>query len=55
MAKGTEAVTFDLGIYCSANLLIKQHGEDPPLGGAPKANAILVKDDSKGLAVCNRI
>ncbi len=30
MAEGA-TMTLDLDIYCSANLLVKQHGEDAPL------------------------
>ncbi len=34
-------MTSDLGIYRSANLLVKQHGEDAPIEAAMKADKLL--------------
>ena len=44
-----EIVTSDLDIYRSANVLIREHGEDAALGAAMRADAMLEKGD---LAVC---
>ncbi len=45
----------DLDIYHSANLLVKQHGEDAPIHAAMRADAMLEKGDLDGLAVWRRI
>ncbi len=45
----------DLDIYRSANLLVKQHGEDAPIHAAMKADAMLDKGDLDGDAVWKRI
>ncbi len=45
----------DLDIYRSANLLVKQHGEDAPIEAAMKADAMLEVGDLDGLAVWKRI
>ena len=36
------AMTSDLDIYRSANLLVKQHGRDAPIHAAMRADAMLV-------------
>ena len=54
MAK-IEAMTSDLDIYRSANVLIKQHGEDAPIEAAMRADAMLDKGDLDGYAVWKRI
>ncbi len=45
----------DLDIYRSANLLIKQHGEDAPIHAAMCADAMLEVGDLDGYAVWKRI
>ncbi len=45
----------DLDIYRSANLLVKQHGEDAPIHAAMKADAMLESGDLDGYAVWKRV
>ncbi len=45
----------DLGIYRSANVLIREHGEDAPLEAAMRADAMLERGDLDGYAVWKRI
>ncbi len=45
----------DLDIYRSANLLVKQHGQDAPIEAAMRADAMLEKGDLDGCAVWKRI
>ena len=45
----------DLDIYRSANLLVKQHGEDAPIHAAMRADAMLEKGDMDGYAVWQRV
>ncbi len=45
----------DLDIYRSANLLVKQHGEDAPIHAAMRADAMLDKGDLGGYAAWKRI
>ncbi len=45
----------DLDIYRSANVLVKQHGEDAPIHAAMRADAMLDKGDLDGYAVWRRI
>ena len=45
----------DLDIYRSANILVKQHGEDAPIQAAMRADATLEAGDLDGLAVWKRI
>ncbi len=47
--------TADLDIYRSANLLVKQHGEDAPIHAAMRADAMLEAGDLDGYAVWKRI
>ncbi len=44
-----------LGIYRSANVLVKQHGADAPIEAAMRADAVLEKGDLDGCAVWKRI
>ncbi len=44
-------VVSDLDIFRSANLLVKQHGEDAPIQAAMGADAMLEAGDLDGLAV----
>ena len=44
-----------LDIYRSANLLVKQHGEDAPIHAAMRADAMLEVGDVDGYAVWKRI
>ncbi len=48
-------MTSDLDIYRSANVLIREHGEDAALEAAKRADAMLEKGDLEGLAVWKRI
>ncbi len=45
----------DLDIYRSAQVLVKQHGEDAPIHAAMRADAMLDKGDLDGYAVWKRI
>jgi hypothetical protein len=45
----------DLDIWRSANLLVKQHGEDAPIEAAMRADAMLEAGDLDGCAVWKRI
>ncbi len=44
-----------LDIYRSANLLVKQHGDEAPIEAAMHADAMLERGDLDGLAVWKRI
>ena len=44
-----------LDIYRTANVLVKQHGEDAPIEAAMRADAMLEKGDLDGYAVWRRI
>ncbi len=48
-------MTSDLDIYRSANVLIREHGEDATLEAAKHADAMLEKGDLEGLAVWKRV
>ncbi len=48
-------MTSDLDIYRSANLLVKQHGEDAPIHAAMRTDAMLAAGDLDGLAVWKRV
>jgi hypothetical protein len=48
-------MTSDLDIYRSAQVLIRQHGEDAPIHAAMRADAMLEAGDLDGLAVWKRI
>ncbi len=48
-------MTSDLDIFRSANLLVKQHGQDAPIEAAMRADAMLEKGDLDGYAVWKRI
>jgi hypothetical protein len=41
--------------YRSANLLVKQHGQDAPIEAAMRANAMLEAGDPDGFEVWKRI
>ncbi len=45
----------DIDIYRSANVLVKQYGEDAPIQAAMRADAMLDKGDLDGYAVWKRI
>ena len=47
--------TGDLDIYRSANLLVKQHGEDAPIEDAMRADTMLERADLDGYDVWKRI
>ncbi len=48
-------MTSDLDIYRSANVLVKQHGEDAPIEAAMRADAMLEAGDLDGYAVWKRV
>ncbi len=48
-------MTPDLDIYRSAQVLVKQHGEDAPVHAAMRADAMLEAGDLDGYAVWRRI
>ncbi len=54
MAEGP-AMTSDLDIYRSAQVLVKQHGADAPIHAAMRADAMLETGDLGGYAVWKRI
>ncbi len=45
----------DIDIYCSANVIIKQYGQDAPIHAAMRADAMLEAGDLGGYAVWKRI
>ena len=45
----------DLDIYRSAQVLVKQHGEDAPIQAAMRADATLEAGDLHGFSVWKRI
>ncbi len=45
----------DLDIYRSANVIIKQYGQDAPIDAAMRADAMLEVGDLDGYAVWKRI
>ncbi len=45
----------DLDIYRSANLLVKQHGEDAPIEAAMRVDAMLEAGDLDGYGTWRRI
>ncbi len=48
-------MTSDLDIYRSANLLVKQHGDDAPIEAAMRADSMLEKGDLDGYRTWKRI
>ena len=48
-------MTSDLDIYRSANVLVKQHGQDAPIHAAMRADAMLEKGDLDGYTAWKRI
>ncbi len=48
-------MTPDLDIYRSAQVLVKQHGQDASIEAAMRADAMLDKGDMDGYAVWKRI
>ncbi len=45
----------DLDIFRTANVLVKQHGQDAPIHAAMGADAMLEKGDVDGYAVFKRV
>lgn len=45
----------DLDIYRTANILIREHGEDAPIQAAMRTDAMLEKGDLEGCAVWERV
>ena len=48
-------MTSDLDIYRSANVLIREHGDEAVIAAAKHADAMLAKGDLDGLAAWKRI
>ena len=48
-------MTSDLDVFRSANLLVKQHGQDAPVHAAMRADALLDKGDLGGVTTWQRI
>jgi hypothetical protein len=48
-------VTSDLDIYRSAQVLIREHGEDAALEAAMRADAMLDKGDLEGYVMWKRV
>ncbi len=48
-------MTSDLDIYRSAQVLVKQHGQDAPIQAAMRADAMLERGDLDGFSVWKRI
>ena len=45
----------DFDIFRSAQVLVKRHGQDAPIQGAMRADAMLEKGDVDGYAVWRRV
>ena len=45
----------DLDIFRTANVLVKQHGQDAPINAAMRADAMLDKGDLDGYMVWRRV
>ena len=45
----------DLDIYRTANILVKQHGEDAPIHAAMRADELLEEGDLDGYAVFKQV
>ncbi len=45
----------DLDIYTTANILIREHGQDASIQAAMRADAMLEKGDLEGCAVWKRV
>ncbi len=45
----------DLDIYRTANIFIREHGEDAPIQAAMRADAMLEQGDLEGCAVWPRV
>jgi hypothetical protein len=54
MAEGAEMIP-DLDIYRSANVLVKQHGQDAPIEAAMRADSMRDNGDLDGFAVWKRV
>ena len=48
-------MTSDIDIYHSAQVLVKQHGDDAPIHAAMRADAMLEAGDLDGLATWRRV
>ena len=55
MAEGEAVTVSDLDIYRSANLLVKQHGDEAPIEAAMRADELLEAGDLDGQRVWLRI
>ncbi len=48
-------MTSDLDIYRTANVLIREHGQDAPIQATMRADELLDKGDLEGCAVFKRV
>ena len=48
-------MTSDLDIFRTANVLIREHGEDAAIEAAQRADAMLEKGSLDGQRVCKRV
>ncbi len=48
-------MTSDLDVFRTANVLIREHGEDAALEAAQRTDAMLEKGDMEGAAVWRRV
>ncbi len=48
-------MTSDLDIYRTANVLVREHGQDAPIQAAMRADELLDKGDLEGCAVFKRV
>ena len=55
VAEGTAAVTTDLDIYRTDNLLIREHGGQAAIEAAQRADAMLDKGDLHGKAAWRKV
>ncbi len=55
MNNAQQGMLTDLDIYRSAQVLIKQHGQDAPIHAAMNADAMLDKGDLDGYSAWKRI
>ena len=48
-------MTSDIDIYRTANVLVKQHGQNAPIHAAMRADELLEAGDMEGCAVFKRV
>ncbi len=48
-------MVLDIDIYRTANILVREHGQDAPIHAAMRADELLEAGDVNGYAVFNRV